>query len=668
MEHFPTKSCPGEGRDGHRFVERKCDNAKNRIAAIGARVCRAAPADDGAGGVSDRGNDSLRDYTFLYELGLDDIAIAEWRIKANRLGLSLHDALRYDGRIDDMAYTRALGRMLRVAVIEPGRMPPLELAHGESPQSPRLAVAPGPHRNLYVIDALARPPAAIRRLVDDLVGAPEVDVALTEPAAIRQAIVRRLSGKLSADAVGHLSHFEPAYSAARRMWLWQAIGLAVIGGMLAGAVFMSPVGTAWAGAGVLAAIFAAVVMLRILALAASLATPIVDREPVRLPVVALPVYSVLVPLFREARVVPDLIRALKRLNYPRSRLDIKLILEAVDEETQRSVAALPLGPEFEVVVVPDSQPRTKPKALNYALNFVRGDYLVIYDAEDIPEPDQLLRALAVFRGGDDSIGAVQARLAIDNPGDGWLARQFALEYLALFDGLLPALDRLDLPVPLGGTSTHFPTEVVRRVGGWDPHNVTEDADLGMRLARLGYRCRCIASRTYEEAPFHLGAWIRQRTRWLKGWMQTLLVHTREPFRLVRELGMVGAATFIALLGGTLLSAIVHPVSLGIVAWQAYQGELMAWSGAPVGDAILTVSAANLVLGYAGAMLLVLVSAIRRRAWRLIPSIALVPLYWLLISVAVYRAFLQLLTDPHKWEKTEHGLSQRRRPPKFNGRA
>jgi hypothetical protein len=149
-------------------------------------------------------------------------------------------------------------------------------------------------------------------------------------------------------------------------------------------------------------------------------------------------------------------------------------------------------------------------------------------------------------------------------------------------------------------------------------------------------------------------------------MQTLLVHTRQPFRLVGEMGFVGTMTFLAFLGGTLLSALVHPISIGVVAWQAWSGELLDWSGGPVADTLVALSAGNLVIGYAGAMVLTLVSAVRRRAWGLIPWIVFVPLYWLLISFAAYRALLQLLTDPHKWEKTEHGLSQRRRPPKFNG--
>lgn len=616
--------------------------------------------------MSDRGQDRLREYGFLYELGLDDVAIDEWGGKATRQGLALHEALRYDGRIDDMPYVRALGRWLRIAVIEPERLPPLEPAFGENAGVPRMAIASGQRGTLYVIDALARRPDGVRRLVEELSSTPGVEVALSTPTAIRRAMLTRTSSGLVTEAVDRVLKFDPAFSAARRMWIWQAIGLAAVVGLISGALLVSPQSVIIAATGLLAAIFAAVVLLRLMALAASMASPLADRSPLKLPVSSLPVYSVLVPLFREARVVPDLVRALRRLNYPKARLDVKLILEAADMETQAAVGRLRLSPEFEVVVVPDRQPRTKPKALNYAMSFVRGDYLVIYDAEDIPEPDQILRALAVFRSGDEKIGAVQARLAIDNAGDGFFARQFTLEYMALFDGLLPALDRLELPIPLGGTSTHFVTDVVRRAGGWDPHNVTEDADLGMRLARLGYRCRVIPSRTYEEAPFRFGAWVRQRTRWLKGWMQTLLVHTRQPVRLVREMGLLSAATFVVLLGGTLLSALVHPVTLGVVAWQAWQGGLMQWSGGTVSDALVAVSAANLILGYASAMLLVLVSAIRRRAWRLLPWIIFVPFYWLLISVAAYRALLQLLTDPHKWEKTEHGLSQRRQSPKFNG--
>ena len=234
--------------------------------------------------------------------------------------------------------------------------------------------------------------------------------------------------------------------------------------------------------------------------------PIPDRR--------LPTYSVLVPLYREAAVVPDLIRHLKRLDYPASKLQVLLILEADDEESLTAVRRHADAAQFELVVVPPSQPRTKPKALTYALNFARGDYVVVFDAEDRPEPDQLRKAAAAFRERPD-LGCVQARLTPDNR-DSWLARMFTLEYAANFDVLLPALASWRVPLPLGGTSNHFPRDVLEAVGAWDPFNVTEDADLGVRLARFGYQTATLHSRTFEEAPVTFRQWLPQRRRWVKG--------------------------------------------------------------------------------------------------------------------------------------------------------
>src|SRR5690606_9681865 len=197
---------------------------------------------------------------------------------------------------------------------------------------------------------------------------------------------------------------------------------------------------------------------------------------------------VLAPLFREANVAPGLIRALGKLDYPAAKLDIKLILEACDPETMAKVGRLNLPGAFEVIVVPDAQPRTKPKALNYALELARGDYAVIYDAEDRPDPGQLRAALSAFRSGPPNLACVQARLNFYNARENWLTRQFAIEYAALFDGLLPALQALRLPIPLGGTSNHFRMPALKWLGAWDAFNVTEDADLGMRLYRRGYAC------------------------------------------------------------------------------------------------------------------------------------------------------------------------------------
>ena len=188
--------------------------------------------------------------------------------------------------------------------------------------------------------------------------------------------------------------------------------------------------------------------------------------------------------------------------------------------------------------MPDLQPRTKPKALNYALPLARGEYVVIYDAEDRPEPGHLRQALRAFRAGPSNLAAVQARLNLYNTNlyntkENWLTRQFTIEYCALFDGLLPALDRLRLPIPLGGTSNHFRASALRWLMAWDPFNVTEDADLGIRLARYGYRCRMLGSTTYEEAPARPMSWLKQRTRWLKGYMQTWRVHMNHPGALWR---------------------------------------------------------------------------------------------------------------------------------------
>ena len=231
----------------------------------------------------------------------------------------------------------------------------------------------------------------------------------------------------------------------------------------------------------------------------------------------LPIYTIIVPLHREGAVVAKLVSALRQLDYPREKLDIKLMIETDDSETHAEIAKLRLGAPFEIIAPPRSGPQTKPRALAAALPFARGSFVTVYDAEDEPEPGQLRDALAAFALGPPELACVQAKLSIDNPRDGWFSRQFAAEYAGQFDVFLPALEKMDLPIPLGGTSNHFRTEALRHAGGWDPFNVTEDADLGMRLARFGYKIGVIDSTTWEEAPVGYSQWLRQRTRWFKGW-------------------------------------------------------------------------------------------------------------------------------------------------------
>ena len=359
----------------------------------------------------------------------------------------------------------------------------------------------------------------------------------------------------------------------------------------------------------------------------------------------------LVPLFREAAIVPDLVAALAALDYPRDRLEIFLILESVDHTTQAAVRSTELPAHMSVLVVPDGEPRTKPRALNYALTFATGDYVVVYDAEDLPEPGQLRLAVAALTS-TPRLGCVQARLNIYNSDETWLTRQFTIEYTALFDCLLPTLERLSLPVPLGGTSNHFPRALLEQVGAWDPFNVTEDADLGIRLARRGWLVGVLDSTTWEEAPETFRSWLSQRTRWLKGWMQTYLVHARQPLRAARELGFVRFAGMHILMGGLILSALVHPWFYALLAADGLFGILSAADYA-LPPVFWWIGIFNLVSGYVTGVGLGCVAVIRRRRWRLAASALLMPLYWVLISVAAYRALAQLVTAPYRWEKTEH---------------
>jgi len=248
-------------------------------------------------------------------------------------------------------------------------------------------------------------------------------------------------------------------------------------------------------------------------------------------------------------------------------------------------------------------------------------------------------------------------LTIDNTADSWLVRLFTAEYAGLFDVFLPSLAAWKLPLPLGGSSNHFRTDVLRRIGAWDPYNVTEDADLGMRLARHGYRTTIIDSTTYEEAPARLHPWLRQRTRWFKGWLQTWLVHMRAPRRLVHELGFKGFVVFQLLVGGSTLAALVHPLFLIELLWEMASAERSEANTAMLSPSL---HAATLLIGYLASIALALVGLKRRRLLDCAWALVLMPFYWLLLSLAAWRALDQLLRDPYRWEKTEHGLARNSR--------
>jgi len=364
-----------------------------------------------------------------------------------------------------------------------------------------------------------------------------------------------------------------------------------------------------------------------------------------------------IALYDEASAVPALIDALQDLDYPAEKLQIILVIEPDDAATADALRQLNPGTPFEILIAPAAGPRTKPKALNAALALAKGTFIAVFDAEDRPAPDQLYRALDAFLGNDGDIACVQARLTIDNTADSWLARHFTAEYCGQFDVLLPGLAQRHLPLPLGGSSNHFRTQALRDAGGWDPYNVTEDADLGMRLARLGYRVAVIHSTTYEEAPAKVKPWIRQRTRWFKGWMQTWLVHMRHPVRIARELGLSGFMAFQLVVGGTVLSALVHPLFIAAAGYLYATNQLFDTGGSVFGHAVYWLYLGAFASGYLTSAVLGLIGLNRRGLLREGWVLLCTPIHWLLLSVAAWRAFYQLLVKPFHWEKTAHGLAQ-----------
>jgi cellulose synthase/poly-beta-1,6-N-acetylglucosamine synthase-like glycosyltransferase len=338
------------------------------------------------------------------------------------------------------------------------------------------------------------------------------------------------------------------------------------------------------------------------------------------------------------------------------KLDVKLVIESDDAETAAAIATNPLPGFVEVIVAPPGGPRTKPRALNVALPLARGEFVTVYDAEDVPDPNQLRLAVSTFRRAEPEVACLQARLVIDNTADGWLTRMFSIEYATLFDVTNPALARFDLPVPLGGTSNHFRRSVLQGLGGWDAWNVTEDADLGLRLAAAGYRVADLPSATLEEAPRSLGPWLRQRTRWMKGFLQVSVTHSRRPLRSFRRLGAARGFGAAAVSLGTVASAFGFPVFMAVAIEGLASGRLLQVSrpmeilGAAIGLTLFTAGLLALTVPPVTALC-------RRRWWSLLPLVPLMPVYYCLVSLAAWRGLAEFILEPQRWNKTDHGLAR-----------
>lgn len=447
----------------------------------------------------------------------------------------------------------------------------------------------------------------------------------------------------------------PRHLSAAERWLTPGQGVFVALLLMGIVVWLSrDAGGAWHTASIVVpGTFLVAALWRLLLIGVSLR----PAAPIQ-PVADLPRYTVVAALHDEAEVLPQLVAHLAALDYPADRLQGFLALEAHDHDTIEAAWAADRPDWLSILIVPPGKPQTKPRALNHALARATGDLITVYDAEDEPDPLQLREAAGRFASDPEgTLACLQAPLRIRRrsaspDASPFLDRQFAVEYAALFEVALPGMTRLGLPFPLGGTSNHFRVDILRQVGGWDPWNVTEDADLGFRLWRHGYRLGVLGRPTWETPPGDLRAWLPQRNRWMKGYMQTFGVHTRRPL----DLGLRGLLALVMTLGVSLASAAVHAPS---VAW--VMAAVMVAFDAGLTPATPVPALSVLLLGASVAWVSALIGARRAGVPYGLFDMLQAPAYWSLLSLAFVHAAFRLVTQPFAWDKTHHSPDPVDRP-------
>lgn len=591
----------------------------------------------------------------LSQLGFSKVKITEWMQRAKVNGSSLDDEILMESFVDEAAFYGAIARQLRLplqtdiaasaihytAEFDKQLIKPRVLRIYPKKAAPQLLIVP----ELSCLKALASILDSYPHLRYDLI--------ITTRSAIRKAVWLAGAENRTQRAITELSEKQPLDSARTILLGKQGFIFGIAIGATAAAM-LHPASPVLLAIHIFCSSFYFFAnAFRFFALMPHLRLTWEKAETLPTNTV-LPIYSILVPLHREKEVIHQLIRGLDNIVWPRSRLDIKLICEEDDHETIEALSCKNLGPEYEIIRVPPSEPRTKPKALQYAMPSVRGQYVTIYDAEDRPHPQQLQEAYRKFYHGDRELACVQAPLVITNIGQSWISALFAAEYGGLFRRLLPMLAIYRLPLPLGGTSNHFKTAILRSVGGWDPYNVAEDADLGLRLSRRGYQIDVIQLPTLEDAPTSVSIWMKQRMRWYKGWLISWLVMMRSPLETAKQLGLARFTAAQFIIGGVLLSSLSHPLILTYIALTLYSGLTVGISSVPsLKLCLLGIDAVNIFCSYIVFFLLSHAALTPIERQRLGVRKLFIPVYWLLLAAAAWYSIYELKREPYRWNKTPH---------------
>jgi cellulose synthase/poly-beta-1,6-N-acetylglucosamine synthase-like glycosyltransferase len=487
-------------------------------------------------------------------------------------------------------------------------------------------------------------------------GAEKVALALASPEHIRNTITQAFTGRLRDDARDRCpADFScRGWTAGSKRKRLAAAGIAALALVAAAPLMALQALMVW-----ILLVNSATMGLRLFALFARFKhkpTPVEHGAARLADYKKLPQVSILVPLLREEAVAERLLEAMEAMDYPPALLDIKLVLEEHDTVTRQAIEQADLPSTIEIVTVPADGLKTKPRAMNYALHFCRGEIVGVYDAEDRPDPSQLRMVVRHLRDAPPDVACVQGYLDFYNTEKNWLSRCFTLEYAIWFRVILHGVQRLGIPIPLGGTTVFFRRKVLEEIGAWDSHNVTEDADLGMRLARFGYRCEMVASTTWEEANCRALPWIRQRSRWLKGYAITWATHMRTPRVLLRDLGLRGFLGFQVLFLGAITSYLSIP--LFWVLWTGAAGlDLAFWQTFP--KWLMYGFFASMMLGQAIMLTIAVIVAKDSGRRGLMVWVLALPFYWPLGAIAAYRAIFEVFYKPFYWHKTEHGIGQKK---------